>query len=480
MKVVFLQRDSFVKIAVEQLSAVLKANGYDCDLFIETGERRFIKSALKSNADLFAFSCTTSEANWVLRTAELLKEKCSVPVLVGGPHPTFYPRFIENSAIDFICRGEGEDAIIDLLRALEHDPQSISSVPNIWSKNSDGSIVENQVRPLIQDLDTLPYPDFEIYAKYRYMVPYSREMFPDITSRGCPYDCSYCFNRALKELYRDKGKYLRRRSPEHVIEELCLAKEKYGIRKINFVDDAFLLYPQWIREFAEPYKKKVNLPFVINVEPTHVAEELVRIVKEMGCFCIRMGLESGNEDLRQIVLNKKVATEQIKQAAKYVKKYGMKLATFNILGLPGETVEKAMETYKLNREIGSDFIECTLLQPYPGTGINEYVREHGFLEDDNTRPELEASCFVSSGIKLENEKEIINLQKLMQVFAQLRVPLFLVRKIIKLPRNPFFHLLLKLSFVYSKMRTQKIRFFPLVILGLHSLSYMKADRAKGS
>lgn len=207
-------------------------------------------------------------------------------------------------------------------------------------------------------------------------------------------------------------------------------------------------------------------------------EDLVRTVKEMGCICIRMGVESGNDYLRQKVLNKKVTTEQIKTAAGHIKRHGIKLATYNILGLPGETLDNAIETYKLNKEIGTDFIWCSMLQPYPGTAINEYVREKGLLDDGNGELSLNESYFVSSKIKLENEKEITNLQKLMQMFAQLKMPLFAVRNIIRLPKNPIFHLIFKLSFVYSKIRTQKMKITPLVILGLHSLFYYEKEKSK--
>lgn len=477
MRVVFLQRDSFVKLAIEYLSSVLKKNGHECVLFIESGERHFLRSALESGASLFAFSCTTGEEDWVLETATALKKESSTPIIVGGPHTTFFPQIIEQANIDYICRGEGEQAFVDLLEAIGHNPDAIKRIRNIWSKNSDGKIYRTEVRPFIKDLDVLPFPDFGIYAKYKYILTYSKDMYPAMRGRGCPYNCSYCFNKAYKELYNNKGRYLRKRHPENMIAELLWAKQQYGIRKVNFVDDSFLSFPKWLREFSIFYRDKINLPFIINAEPSEVNEELARIIKEMGCICVRMGVESGNDYLRQKVLNKKVTTEQIKAAAGHIKRHGIKLATYNILGLPDETLDNAIETYKLNKEIRADFIQCSLLQPYPGTAINEYVKKKGLLKDDSG---LDASFFVSSKIKLKNEKEITNLQKLMQVFTQLKMPLFAVRSIIKLPKNPIFHLIFKLSFLYGKIRTQKIKIALVVRLGLHSLSYMREQKARTS
>lgn len=197
------------------------------------------------------------------------------------------------------------------------------------------------------------------------------------------------------------------------------------------------------------------------------------MIKDMGCICVRMGVETGNESLRKTVLNKKVSNHQIIEVAGFIKRHGIKLTTYNMLGLPGETLENAIETYLLNKEIGTNFVQCSLLQPYPGTAINRYVKEKGFLEGHNDQPVLDESYFVNSRIMLENEKEITNIQKLMQVFIQLHIPRLFVRLIIRLPDNPLFHLIFRLSFIYKKIRLQKIKVIPIFRLGLHSLSYMK-------
>jgi uncharacterized radical SAM superfamily protein len=190
-----------------------------------------------------------------------------------------------------------------------------------------------------------------------------------------------------------------------------------------------------------------------------------------------MGVETGNEYLRQNVLNKKVPNEKIRNAARYIKRYGIKLSTYNMLGLPGETIDNALETYILNKEIGTDFIWCSLLQPYPGTSIEKYVREKGFFKEVVPGgSSLDESYFVSTRIRLENEKEIVNLQKLMQILLQFHASPSVVRKIIKLPQNFLFHLLYRLNFVYNKMRFQNIRLIPVIKLGIHSLTFVKRER----
>ncbi|KHE93312.1 MAG: B12-binding domain-containing radical SAM protein [Candidatus Scalindua rubra] len=477
MKIVFLQKDSFVKIAIKQLFAVLKQNGYTCELFIETGEKNIIKAALDSNADLFAFSCTSGGEFWVLETVEKLKKCSSTPIIVGGPHTTFFPETIENQDIDFICRGEGEYALLDLLDAMQNNPDRIKTIPNIWSKSPSGEIYKNDVRPFVENLDDLPMPDFDIYCKYKYLIPYNNDMYTVITGRGCPYNCSYCFNSTYKVLYTGKGSYLRKRSPNNVVQEILEAKEKYGVRQVNFIDDAFFSFPSWLREFAEVYKKELRLPFMINSEATQVKEEYVRLIKEMGCICVRMGVETGNEHLRKNILNKKVSNKHIKNAARHIKNYGIKLTTYNILGLPGETLKESLETFTLNKEIRADFIQCSLLQPYPGTKLTKYIQEKGFLEDENDGV-AEESFFVTSQIKIENKNEVLNLHRLMQAFLIFHIPFKTVKLLIKLPGNPLFEIIFKISFIFSKIRTQRIRLIPLFRLGLHSRSYMRRSKAK--
>lgn len=476
MKVAFLQDDSFVKIAVMQLCAVLKENGHEAVIFIESGEKNFISAVLNSNADLFAFSCTTGGENWVLQVAEILKMHCATPNLVGGPHATFFPEFVKNKHIDWLCRGEGEETIVEFIEALESNPQDAYKVDNIcWSTDS-GSVHKNDVRKFVENLDDLPFPDFSPYIKYGYLVPYNRDMYPVMTGRGCPYNCSYCFNKSYKKLYLGKGNYLRNRSPQNVIIELLHVIKHFGVEKINFVDDSFMSHPEWLNEFAKLYIEQVRLPFIINVEATQVKEELVSLIKEMGCICVRMGVESGSENLRRNILKKKVTDNHIREAAALIKKYQISLSTFNILGLPGETIEDALKTYALNKEIGSDLVWCSLLQPYPGTDLNEFVRKNNFLEK-NSDDVLGESFFVASKIKLENKREIINLQKLMQIMAQLNASEKVLRFFMKLPGNPIFSLLFKVSFVLSKIKVQKIKIMPLIRLGIHSLGYMKV---KGS
>lgn len=455
------------------LSALLKKYNHQCDVLIESCEKDFLNSINKSKPDIIGFYCTTGLQNWIFKCSEKIKKQTSVPVIIGGPHPTFYPNVINNPYIDIICRGEGEYASLELMNTLKDNISDIVKIKNLWVKTKE-LIYRNELRDLIENLNELPFPDFNIYTKYRFLVSFVKERYPVITGRGCPYDCSFCYNHSLKKLYKVKGKYVRRRSVDNVLSELIQAKEKYGVNKFVFNDNDFLLDTKWLEAFSEQYNKKIKTQFICDARANSVNEDSIKILKKMGCICIKIGVESGNEQIRRKVLNKDITNEQIKRAAFIIKKYKINLKTCNILGIPLETISVALDTYRINKEIGSDFALCSLLQPYPGTQIGKYIikineesrhTESGLLKFDE-------SCYQHSPIKLINSKEIINLQHLMRVFVKLRLPLFLVRIIIKFPLTKIYYLIFKLSFAYSTYKIERLKLIPCIRFARYVKSYV--------
>jgi len=179
-----------------------------------------------------------------------------------GPHPTFYPDLANESYLDAICVGEGEGAILDLVNALEAG-QDITKIKNLIVKR-DGEIFKNDLRPLISNLDAIPFPDRTIYEKYSFFR--KRKIRHLITARGCPFKCSFCFNKLYNEMYHGKGEELRRRTPRNVIEEIKkLKQETPKLKHIFFLDDTFIITQSWLDQFVEIYRKEVNLPFSCNV-----------------------------------------------------------------------------------------------------------------------------------------------------------------------------------------------------------------------
>jgi anaerobic magnesium-protoporphyrin IX monomethyl ester cyclase len=466
-----------VQTGVMSISAVLKQDGHECDILVENLERDFLGAITESKPDAIGISCTTGSHIWTKQTASRIKKKMDVPIVVGGPHPTFYPSAMDDSNIDIICIGEGEHAILELAQSIDRG-SDITRIQNLWVRDSEGHVQKNRLRPLIQDLDTLPFVDRELYHKYKPLRAYEHSPII-VTGRGCPYSCSFCFNRTLREMYSETGdRYVRRRSVTNVIDEIRKVQANYDARRILFMDDTFILGRTWVLSFLEAYRELVALPFSCLVRADLIDEQIVKTLKGAGCFFVRMGIESGNELLRNQVLNKRVTTEQIKNATRLIKKHGIKLATNSILGIPGETVDTALETLHLNVSIHPDFAWCALLQPYPKTEIANYAVKHRYLEDNFSFDDLDHSYFFSTPIMIQDKTTITNLQKFFSICVTFPFLLPAVRCLIKLRPNSIFDALFKSYYAYRTYMTHEMDFEDYIRLGVRAQSSFRREKVE--
>lgn len=218
------------------------------------------RSIDKHQPDLIAMSVVYNFYPWSQETAKAIKERYKIPIVVGGIHPTSCPEHVlEESCFDFAVIGEGEEALFDLTLAL-HGKTPFKEIANLGYM--DGNHIRiNPVRPLIPDLDVLPFPDKELLPpsirKYQAYKKYST-----VVSRGCAHNCSYCCHSHLKKTYKGKGKYLRFHSVDYVIRHLLTAKEKYNTRQFVLNDDNLVADKKWFRHFAQEYKKHHYCPVV--------------------------------------------------------------------------------------------------------------------------------------------------------------------------------------------------------------------------
>jgi radical SAM superfamily enzyme YgiQ (UPF0313 family) len=444
-KVLFLQTIQFEFTGVMYISAYLKRAGHQVDLFLESEEGEdFFPRIKEYQPDLVAFSAMTGDHVRCMEIAAEVKKMMDVPTLMGGPHPTFFPETVEHPAMDIICRGEGEEAAAELCDRIDRG-QDYSDVKNLWVKKN-GEIIKNDVRPGENNLDKYPIPDREVYYKYPYLRDYPTKPF--ITGRGCPYLCTFCFNRDFNRMYHGKMKMLRRHSPERAVEEILRVKERYPLKRIFINDDIFILDSEWMAEFLPLYKKEVSLPFACNVRANLVDEEKVKLLKEGGCFMVSFGIESGDPDLRKRILRKNITDEQIYRSAELFHKYGIRMKTFNIMGLPDETVEKAIKTIRINADIKVDYPWCSILQPYPRTELAKIAQEKGLLDPDFSLDDLTASFFSKSVLKQDNIKQLTRLQKLFYIGVKMPWTIPLIARVVKLPLDPLFFLLFALSYTY--------------------------------
>lgn len=385
----------YENLGVEYLAANLKKNGFDVRLFFdpvlfnESGfihnrllasvfshEENILKSILNYNPDLVCFSVITDNYKWAYEWARRIKRQLSAPIVFGGIHPTSVPgKVIVEPFVDYVCVGEGDEAIVDLAVAIR-DKKSVVSIPNIWCK-SNGSIFKNCVRPLISDLDNLPIPDKDLFYS---QFPIFNNGYLISTSRGCPFKCSYCCNNIYHSLYKDMGEIIRRRSIDNVLTELEEAKIKYNPKFIHFVDEVFNYGSNWLFSFLYRYKKEINLPFSCYVYPDFVNHEVARKLKEAGCFKVQMGIQVINEDKRKNVLNRASLQKNISEAIDFLKKEKIYITCDSIFGFPDESEKELLSLAYFYHNHTPNHCESFWLRYYPKTEITNWALQNNYID----------------------------------------------------------------------------------------------------
>jgi len=457
LRFVFVQKDPISNLATMCLSAVLRQEGHETDVLIDPAERDIVRSVRRLDPDVVLFSATTGQHVWQIALARALKQRFDPIVVMGGPHPTFYPKVLEEEpSLDYVCLGEGEDCLVELARMLDSggDP---ATIPNLGWRDDDGSCVFNPMRPLEQEPDNWPFPDRSIYDRYEFVK--KRRTISVMSARGCPYKCTFCFNVTLQEMYRGKGKYVRFKSVDYMIRELKDALERYPwVRQVGFADDIFIMnYRKWGKPFLKRYAAEIGLPFSCLLRPDLVHKELVADLKAANCKMIKIGIESGVEDLRVGVLKKgRLDNEGMRIAGRLIKEAGITLYTFNIVGIPGETVDMAFETADLNIAMGADHAWASICQPYPGTHLEEWSVENGFLDPKEAEKDFQYSYFIDTPLRMERKEELCNFQKLLPLLVSAPWLKPVVREAIKLPANAGFELIFKTHYAWGLVKTGQI------------------------
>lgn len=384
-RVLFLQRDGYESFGVMYLSAALKERGHRADVLIQSeGGKGFFREIGAARPDVVAFSVMSGLQDWAASTALRVKSLVDAPIVAGGPHCTFFPEFVREPGLDALCRGEAEEAFPDFVDALAAGLDG-SNVPGFWVKQGQ-SLVQNDLYPLRADLDSLPQPDRELYAR-RYPKLTRSAGAEILAARGCPFNCSFCYNKLLRALYKGKGPYIRRHSPARLLEEIAAltAARRGRLRYLSFVDDLFVQDRKWVEEFLAQYRTKVRLPFMCGLRANLVDEELVALLAGSGCRMASFGVESGDPALRNETLGKNISDSQIETTARLLTRYGIRFSAFNMFNLPGETVALARKTLRLNQRLGSmNYPWSGLLQPYRGTGVYDHARNLGLIGQGET------------------------------------------------------------------------------------------------
>lgn len=320
--------------------------------------------------DLIGFTAISHFFPMTKRLGSYIKTVSSVPIIVGGVHPTVCPeKVIAEDFVDIICIGEGEGALVELLNRIDGGKE-YTDIKNLWVKR-DGKVYKNPLRPIIKDIDTLPFPDWDIFPEIQFYKPYMGHVYKygDIEkSRGCPFSCSYCINPYTHSIY-GKSSFYRVKSVPRLIDELSFLKKKHKIEFLRFWDELFVANGPHFSALSKEYAKKINLPFTIETTAESINDVTARQLKDMNCQSVSIGFETGSEDLRSRILYKKTKNVVYDKAFKSLRKVGIRTVAFIMLALPEDTMENYWNTIRFLKEAEVDTICISFLFPFYNTAI---------------------------------------------------------------------------------------------------------------
>lgn len=408
MKIVFVQDLYYEWQAPMQLSALAKKYGHECKMIIDNIPDKAVKKILENKPDLVVFSMIITGSHWyVIETSAKIKSQVNIPILIGGPHPTLCTYMIENPSIDFLCQGEGDLTFVMLLDKISKGG-TLEDIPSLWYKDRENNVVKNKPAPLI-NLDELPFLDRELYYSYR-IFRHEKSRYVYI-GRGCKYDCSYCCVPAMRKV-NGPGPKVRYRSPELVCDEITRVDMEYGIKYVSFQEDIFAQNSDWVKEFLNRYRKEVKKPFMCMLTATDINEKIVKKLWQAGCVSALLTVDTGDERVRRELLGRNTSNKEYINTVNLLKKYGIKISTINLLGLPGEDIEKAKTTIEFNRRLDVDYPWAMLYRPYPNTELEEKIVKMRLLDTQKSHLSKEKNLYSKSLLLQPDIEKLENLQKL--------------------------------------------------------------------
>ena len=298
--------------------------------------------------------------------------------IIGGTMASTIPELlIKNSAVDYVVIGEGEETILDLINSIQHG-HSVSNVKGIAYRGADGQTLLTAERPRIKDLTKFPFPKYNLFemSSYTKYIKETGRCWDILSSRGCFGKCIYC--------ERTFGGNVTYRPLEHVLEEIRYIKQNYGIDRFNFVDDNFLNNTKRIEAFADNLRNiNENFQFRFQGRANLINYHLAKTLKQVGCFGISFGLESGSQriiDSMHKFINVKKAEENVKN----VLDSGLEVHASFIIGMPMEDDQSIHETKDFINRIGLQNVNAGILTPFPNTEIYRLGKQRGLIIDDES------------------------------------------------------------------------------------------------
>lgn len=384
--------------------------------------------------DLLAFSFYATNVD--IQRKLLLPFKRDFPdikVLAGGVQVCLNPEeSIKEPYIDMICYGEGEDFIKELCGRMERG-ESIESIKGLWLKKGD-EIIRNGITDKA-DINKLPTLNLDSYDPVQIHGLYegrAYRMGHVETTRGCPYNCSYCGSGTLRTAYKDAGDngYIRHRDPKKLVQGCKELKEKYNLEMFYFQDGTFTAKPlRVLEELAPLYKKEVGLPFIALVRPETITKRVAELLGIMGCAHVSIGVESGVESYRSDILNRKMSNKQIVEAIKHLKNNNIHVSAYNMIGLPGMDRKHVFETIKLNKEAKPNSSIISIFIPFPDNELTKTLIQKGLIKTAEIKSHL--GTVPNIEIKEMKEKEIMGLFNTFNLYVKLPIVLYPIVRLLE-------------------------------------------------
>ena len=355
-------------LGIGYMASVLEQNNIDVDVIdasaLELNYDEIGEEILKRNPDIVSISALTPTIGVALDSADKIKQvKPDTIVVMGGYHPTFeYESVLEEKSVDIVIRGEGEYTFLELVQTLENNGDLKNVNGLAFHDEHDHSMVLTPDRPIIQNLDELPFPAFHLFPMEKYKIlNISTNVATIITTRGCPMQCSFCSSAALH------GNKLRRRSYQNVCDEIELRLTEENIDTIAFMDDTFTLNKRFVKDLCMEIKRR-NLKFWwgCTSRVDTLDEELLEMMKEAGCITIFMGVESADQHTLE-KLNKNITLDKTQRAFDLCRKVGIRSIASCVIGMPEDTRESIKRTIKFVKKLNPNYALYSLATPYPGT-----------------------------------------------------------------------------------------------------------------
>lgn len=400
-----------IHMGLGYLAGSLLAHGYPVDLWDAAVEEEFEsldERLARESYDVVGVSAPTPLINNAWEAAATAKKHGAVTIL-GGPHLTLRPHeSMEKPQVDLVVRGEGERTIVEIMAALEKqleiDRQQSGGTPLTdgprlfhpdagWDRilglswrNLEGKIQHNPDRPLADDVDAIPFPAHHLYKIERYTnlnpltdgLDMNARAYTIVTSRGCPYKCTYCSKPITGDTWRG-------RSVDNVIAEWAWLVNDLGATEIGVTDDIWNLDKKRAKELCRGLiKANLNhVPWVTihGMKVNNTDQELFSLMKQAGCKRVGFGVENGDDWMLRNVIKKGQTVDMVRSAFKYAKKAKLQTMGFFIFGMPGETEESMEKTIRLSMELDPDLAHFMMAAPFPGTEMWDQLVEHGHIMD---------------------------------------------------------------------------------------------------